>query len=108
MPEAADLKKLRQEIDYCYDEFRSIIKAPAFKKNFGDLDKHADFSLATTPKGYEKDNPAVEYLKLKCFIAEVSVKDEDLSKGSLHKKTIAAFIAIKPLLDFINRSLVTD
>ena len=108
MPEASDLKKLRQEIDYCYDEFRSIIKAPAFKKNFGDLDKHPDFSLSTTPKGYEKDNPALEYLKLKCFIAEVSIKDEDLSKGSLHKKTIAAFIAIQPLLNFINRAIGTD
>jgi uncharacterized protein (TIGR02453 family) len=105
MPEAADLKTVRQEIDYNYDEFLSIVKDKTFKKYFGDLHKDADISLANAPKGYEKDNPAIPYLKLKCLIAETSIGDDELVKSTLHRKVINTFKAIQPLLNFINRAL---
>ncbi|MEY4456679.1 MAG: hypothetical protein RLY15_943, partial [Bacteroidota bacterium] len=34
MPMAPDLNKVRQEIDYCYKEFSSILKKPAFKSTY--------------------------------------------------------------------------
>ena len=105
MPEAPRLKMMRQEIDYNWDEFRGILQNKTFQKTFGDLYQGDDQRLSTMPKGYEKDNPAATYLKLKSFIAETTVADEELTKASLHKKTVAAFVAIKPLLDFINRGL---
>ncbi len=105
MPDAASLKKLRQEIDYNWDEFKAIINEKNFKKKYGDLYKGADQSLSTNPRGYAKDNPAIEYLKLKSFIAETSLSDDELTKASLHKKTIAAFMALQPLLNFINRAI---
>jgi uncharacterized protein (TIGR02453 family) len=108
MPEAVDLKKVRQEIDYNWDEFSSIIKEKNFKKVYTDIYKGGDVSLSTIPKGYEKDNVAIDYLKLKSFIAETKVSDEELTKSFLHKKTIAAFEALQPLLNFINRCLDTD
>ena len=105
MPEAAQLKKLRQEIDYNWEEFQQIIKEKSFKKTFGDLYLGDELRLSTMPKGYEKDNPAAAYLKLKCFIAETTFADEELTRSDLHKKTIAAFKALQPLLHFINRSM---
>ncbi|NTS39562.1 DUF2461 domain-containing protein [Flavisolibacter sp. BT320] len=105
MPEAPALKAVRQEIDYNGDEFSGIIEDKAFQKIFGDLYKSSEVSLATMPKGYEKDHPAAPYLRLKSFIAEVRISDEELTKGSLHKKTLAAFEAIQPLLTFINRTI---
>jgi uncharacterized protein (TIGR02453 family) len=38
-PEPADLKKLRQEIDYCFPEFKKIICAPEFKKHYFGFEK---------------------------------------------------------------------
>lgn len=108
MPEASTLKKVRQEIDYNWDEFQSILKAQPFKTEFGDLYQGADMKLATVPKGYEKQHPAIEYLKLKSFIAERNLSDEELTKATLHQKTITAFKALKPLLAFINHSLDAD
>jgi uncharacterized protein (TIGR02453 family) len=105
MPEATDLKKVRQEIDYNWDEFSSVIREKKFKKIYGDLYKGGDVSLTNLPKGYEKDNPAIDYLKLKSFIAETKLSDDELTKSTLHKKTVAAFEALQPLLNFINRSL---
>lgn len=107
MPEAPTLKTVRQEIDYNWEEFQSIIQAKPFKKVFDDVYKGDDVRLSTVPKGYEKDNPAIEYLKLKSFIAETHIDDEELTIASLHKKTVAAFEALQPLLLFINRA-VTD
>jgi uncharacterized protein (TIGR02453 family) len=105
MPEAAQLKKLRQEIDYNWEEFQQIIKEKSFKKTFGDLYLGDELRLSTMPKGYEKYNPAAAYLKLKCFIAETTFADEELTRSGLHKKTIVAFKALQPLLHFINRSM---
>lgn len=105
MPEAAQLKAVRQEIDYCWEEFKGIVGAPAFKKELGDLYRSAETELVTTPKGYEKDHPAISYLKFKSFIAEAPVSDEQLTAASLHKKTVAALKALQPLIEFLNRAI---
>ncbi|MGZ3838406.1 MAG: DUF2461 domain-containing protein [Flavisolibacter sp.] len=104
-PEPAVLKNVRQEIDYNYDSFRSILREKNFKKIYGDLYQGEDIKLSTVPKGYEKDNPAIGYLKLKSFIAETRFEDEDLLRHSLHKKTVAAFEALHPFVRFINEAL---
>lgn len=105
MPEPAALKNVRQEIDYNWGEFQSILKEKNFKKTYADLYMGEGMSLSTIPKGYEKDNPAAKYLKLKSFIAETSVTDEELVKGTLHKKTLTAFEALQPFLNFINTAI---
>jgi len=108
MPEAHQLRKVRQEIDYNWEEFQTILKEKNFKKTYKDLYHGADQKLTTMPKGYEKDNPAGEYLKLKSFIAETSITDEELTKATLHKKTVAAFQALQPFLQFINRAIGSE
>ena len=108
MPEPDNLKKVRQEIDYNWDEFQSILKNKNFKKIYSDLLKTGDLSLSRMPKGYEEDNPASDYLKLKSLIAETKFADEDLTKSSLHKKTVGAFETLQPFLNFINRSLDSE
>jgi uncharacterized protein (TIGR02453 family) len=105
MPDAIQLKKLRQEIDYNWAEFKGILQNKSFRKIYGDLYKGADQSLSTHPKGYEKENPAIAFLKLKSFIAETGAKDDELTKATLHKKTVEAFKALQPLLNFINRAV---
>jgi len=107
-PEPANLKKVRQEIDYNWGEFQSILKNKNFKKIFGDVHKGEDLSLKRMPKGYEEENPAIDYLKLQSIIAETKIADQDLTKPTLHKKTVASFEALQPLLNFINRSLDSD
>ena len=104
MPMPAELSKIRQEIDYNLDEFTTILKSPAFKKQFGVLYSGEDMSLQRVPKGYEAQNPAAEYLKLKSFIATRPLTDEEIVSKSLQKTCIAVFTALRPLLDFINRT----
>ena len=103
MPEALLLKQVRQEIDYNFDQFKSILKSAAFKKQYGEIYKGEDVSLSRVPKGYEPDNPAAEYLKLKSFLAMRPLSDEDISSVQLVTLANDAFKALKPLVDFINQ-----
>jgi uncharacterized protein (TIGR02453 family) len=103
MPMADDLHKIRQEIDYSYDEFKKIINEKKFINYFGSLD--AKEKLVRPPKGYEKDNPALECLKLKNFIVMSTIDDSELLGDGLIKKVIAHFQAMKPLVDFLNRAI---
>lgn len=105
MPMQDELKKVRQEIDYNFSDFKKIISAKKFKSVYGDLDKSAEFTLSRVPKGYLPDNPAADYLKLKSYIAMIKVNDADLTSKDLVKKTIAAFESMHPLIVFINKSI---
>jgi uncharacterized protein (TIGR02453 family) len=102
-PEPADLKKLRQEIDYCFPEFKKIIGAPAFKKHYRTLETDENQMLVNVPKGYEKENPAADYLRMKSFIATRNLSDEDVLSPKLVDDVIQSFKALVPLVKFINR-----
>ncbi|HRP31740.1 MAG TPA: DUF2461 domain-containing protein, partial [Agriterribacter sp.] len=65
MPMPAETQKIRQEIDYCWAEFKKIINTGSFIKHYGNLDNEPAISLVNVPKGYTKENPAAQYLKLK-------------------------------------------
>ena len=103
MPMAPDLNKVRQEIDYCFKEFASILKKQAFKTTYGDMDN--SMKLVRPPKGFEIDNPALEYLKLKSFVVTRVVKDAELTDKHLIKNVVKDFKTIAPLVHFLNRAI---
>lgn len=105
MPAAPELKKVRQEIDYCFAEFSKILKNPAFKKTYGELQMEKNQMLARVPKGYDIDNPAAEYLKLKSFVATARIPEKELFKPGLEKNIAAKFQTLMPLIHFMNRAL---
>lgn len=103
MPPADVLGRIRQEVDYNLDEFKSIIQSRSFRSVYGGLADDPEYKLVRVPKGYETDNPAAEYLKYKSYIASLSISDEELTSPQLLKKTLKAFEALQPLLQFLNR-----
>jgi uncharacterized protein (TIGR02453 family) len=105
MPMPAEIKKIRQEVDYCYDEFKKMTESKKFTGVYGDLVKDSDTSLVKVPQGFEKDNPAAAYLKLKSFIAMKKLNDTTLTSKDLVKTTLEAFETLQPLLNFLNRAM---
>jgi len=104
MPGPPVLSAVRQEIDYNFKEFQGILKSASFKKQYGELYKGEDTSLTRVPKGYDADNPAAEYLKLKSFLAMKPLTDEEINSTGLIKTACDAFKALKPLVDFMNQT----
>jgi uncharacterized protein (TIGR02453 family) len=68
MPEPLILKKVRQEIDYNFNDFKKIIGNKKFATLYKDLHQGTDMKLSRAPKDYEAENPAIEYIKTKSFI----------------------------------------
>lgn len=105
MAEPDKLKKVRQEIDYNWDAFSKILNNKKFKEQYADLDRSEGMSLVREPKGYEKDNPAIDYIKLKSWIALQPIPDKLLTEKELVKTITAAFEALYPLIIFLNQAL---
>lgn len=105
MPEVIELKKLRQEIDYCFPEFKKIVGSSSFQKQYPGLEMNENQMLVNVPKGYDKDNPASSFLKLKSFVATHPIPDNLLQNKNLVSQVNIAFKALMPLVKFINRSI---
>jgi len=102
MPPAPQLNAVRQEIDYNADEFRKIIANKNFVKHFKKLTE--EDKVKTTPKGYDKNHPEIEFLKLKSFIAVKDLKDKDVNAKAFLKNISESFEAAYPLNKFLRRA----
>jgi uncharacterized protein (TIGR02453 family) len=105
MPMPPELSKVRQEIDYNFADFKKIIGSKKFKTAYSDLDRSAEYLLNRVPKGYEPANPAADYLKLKSFVAVISIKDADITSAAFKKQVLTAFEALQPLNGFLNEAV---
>jgi len=103
MPPAPELGKIRQEIDYNQKEFLKIINDKNFKKFFGELD--TDDKLVNGPKGYPKDHPLMEILKLKSYIVVSEIKEKDVLGKNFEKTVIAICKAMQPFNNFLQRAI---
>jgi uncharacterized protein (TIGR02453 family) len=104
LPEPQVLAGIRQEIDYNFAAWKKIIENKNFKNTFTESIKSND-KLVRPPKGYEQDNPAIEFLKMKSFIVSKPVKDAELQDKDFVQAVAKTFNTMKPLIDFLNTAL---
>lgn len=102
VPEAPLLKAVRQEIDYNFDEFSTIIGNKKFKTLFKEINGE---QLKTLPQGYTADNPAIEYLKMKSYTVSCNIPDADILSKVVVRKAMDVFTTMQPFINFLNRSL---
>ena len=100
---AENLAKIRQEIDYNGDKLLKIFKEKKFKKNFAKF--WDEEKLKTAPKGYAKDHPRVEWLKLKHFIVTHEFKDSEVTDKKFLKNLLEVMKSAKPLNDFLKEAI---
>ncbi len=101
MPMPPQLAQIRQEIDYNFGNWKKIISDKKFKKYFPEGIEGAE-TLSRPPKGYDDNNPAIEYLKMKGFIVSHTLSDVELTDKTLLKKTLQYFEVMKPFIEFLN------
>lgn len=107
-PESEDLKKVRKEIAFFYEDLEEILAEKNFKKTFGDFDRNERSLLKNPPRGYEKEHPAIELLKLKSFEASQKFDISEVLEKDFVSKMSKRLIVLKPLNEFINRALTTE
>jgi uncharacterized protein (TIGR02453 family) len=103
MPQATDLKAIRQEIDYNTADFLKVIEDPEFNKYFGSLSIEDKLRLA--PKDYPKDHPYIDLLKLKSFICLHSLSDEILKSKDGLKEIEKGLKLLYPFQMFLKNAI---
>lgn len=107
-PEPEDLKKIRKEIAYFYEDLDEILANKNFKKVFNDFDRNETNVLKNPPRGYEKEHPAIEYLKLKSFETSQKFDIKEILEPDFVARMCQKLILLKPLNDFMNRALTFE
>jgi uncharacterized protein (TIGR02453 family) len=102
-PETKKLASIRQEIDYNFNDWKKIISTKKFKETFVDGISKED-TLQRPPKGYDVENPAIDFLKLKSFIAVKKISDTTLQDKNFVKEILETYKSVKPMLDFLNKA----
>lgn len=99
MPEAENLKKIRQEIDYNPEELRTIVKEDQFRKLFGQMTGE---SLKTAPKGYPKDHPNIDLLRMKSFLVTKDLSDKEVLAGDFVSKITEMYQVMHPFNQYFS------
>lgn len=102
-PEPAILKELRQSVHDNIDEYYEITQNKEFSSYFNIL--FDDDKLKTVPRGFPKDLPHAELLKLKHYSYEHLLSDEELQEKDFIKYIAGKFKIALPLNNFMNYTI---
>lgn len=99
-PEPNLLKALRQSVYDNIDELNEIRNNPEFSKYF--IDFFDEDKLKTVPKGFPKDFPDAELLKLKHYMVEYKLEDALREKEDFVQQVAEVAKTAYPLNRFLN------
>ena len=64
--------------------------------------------LKTCPKGFDKEDPAVDLLRYKQFIVSKEISPSLLTSPKLLDEIEDSFLAMRPLFDYMSEILTTN
>ncbi|MFZ2286126.1 MAG: DUF2461 domain-containing protein [Bacteroidales bacterium] len=98
IPPSPWLNAIREQIDRNGDKLLQIISSRSYKKYFDGLEGE---KLKVPPRGYSRDHPHIELIKMKSFLAERNFTDAGVLAPDFFETVTGAFRAMKPLNDFL-------
>ncbi len=104
-PNKEDLARIRKEFEMDANEIRAIINTPDFKKHFGKLKGDA---VKSAPRGFDKNHPNIDLLRLKQFIVTREFTDEEVLAPNFLAEVVTSFVAMRPYLNYMSDVLTTD
>jgi uncharacterized protein (TIGR02453 family) len=102
-PQPPQLFAVRQHIAAHFKQFRTIVESPGFRKRLGTLE---GATLKRVPRGFAKDHPAAEYLKLTQVIAGAEFPPTLATSPAFYKTVLGVFREVVPLTRFLNAPLL--
>lgn len=99
-PDAVVLKALRQSVYDNIDELNDIRSNPDFSRYFTSF--FEEDKLKTVPKGFPKDFPEAELLKLKHYLVEYKLDEKLVNEADFVPKVADIFRQAYPFNKFLN------
>ena len=104
-PEPKDLKLIRSHIAADDTPLRKILKSKSFIKHFGSLKGD---QVKTSPKGYDKDHPAIDLLRYKSLYVFREFKNSEVTTPDFIKEISKTYKAIQPFFAYMTEILTHD
>jgi len=104
-PNKEDLFRIRKEFEMDTSEIRSILSDKKFIKYFGALKGD---SLKTAPRGFNKEHPDIDLIRMKQFIVVRNFSTEEVLSSNFINEVNTTFKAMRPYLDYMSEVLTTD
>jgi uncharacterized protein (TIGR02453 family) len=98
-PDAQQLAGWRGSIDRDPRRFKRIAGAQDFRRYFGEV---SGDRLKTMPRGYPKDHPEGDLLRLKNVTVVRRVSDAEVVSPAFLRETLATFKAMRPFLRYLD------
>lgn len=98
-PTPEQLLKLRQKLSVSGDEYKSLIQQKEFIRQFGRV---SGTTTNMMPRGFTKDTPYLELIKMKQHLIYHRYTDEDIVKPDFFKKILTDCRAAKAWFDRMN------
>lgn len=104
-PEPQQLYRIREHIAGNVGKLRAIVESPVFRRALGEM---SGARLQRVPRGFAKDHPGAEYLKLKQFLAGSEHPARLATEPRFYGTLVRVFERLAPLIHFLNEPLVGD
>jgi len=104
-PNSEDLKRIREDINYNWEEWNEVLSDKGLIKSYGKISGN---QVLTAPKGYLKEHPGIELLRLKQFIFKHNFTDKEVFDSNFAQNINETFKNIRPFFDYMSEILTTD
>jgi uncharacterized protein (TIGR02453 family) len=102
-PDKQTLKSIRDAIDYDGQSLKAILESKKFKSFFGGLSNYTE-PLKTSPQGYAKDHPFVEYLRYKNYTVVHSLTRKDIESDNFLGIIEQSYILSEPFRNYLKKA----
>ncbi|HYV93846.1 MAG TPA: DUF2461 domain-containing protein [Chitinophagales bacterium] len=104
-PNPADLLRIRKDIDQNFSDWKKLLSNKTLVKTFGKIQGD---KVATAPKGFSKDNSAIDLLRHKQFYFERNFADAEVTSKNFLREMNTTFKNLRVYFDYMSDVLTTD
>jgi uncharacterized protein (TIGR02453 family) len=104
-PSPDDMKRIRQDITSGHKHWKKVLADKLLQKTFGKLSGE---QLSSAPRGYAKDDPAIDLLRYKQFLLKHEFTDKEVCSPDFVKNANDTFKKLRPFFNFMSEVLTTD
>lgn len=105
-PEASDLLRIRKEFEMDASVIRRILSQPEFEKEYGGFVQ--EDAVKTAPKGFSKDDPNIDLIRLKSFFVVHNFTDNEVYAADFKENLLHHYKLLRPYFDYMSEVLTTD
>ena len=104
-PNPADMLHIRNQIKQDPSPLRAIIASDDVSGYFGGLKGD---QVKSSPRGFSKDDPAIDLLKYKQLLLRKDFSDDEVLSPDFSDKIVDGFSRMRPFFDYMSEILTSD